>query len=258
MGLTALITGASSGIGDAYAQVFAENGYDLVITGRNPLPLHRLASRLQEKHNVAVKVVVKDLAHLEQVYSLYDETISEQIDVVVNNAGFGQYGYFYNTDLQTELDMITVNVSAVTILTKLYLQLMVRRNFGTIINVSSTAAFQPVPLMNVYGATKSYVLSLTEAIASELEGTAVHVMAVCPGSTESNFHKRAGSERSSKDRTQLMTARQVADITYDAMLKRKRIVIPGFTNQFVAQAHRFLPRHVLSRMAKQMYLRRKR
>lgn len=257
MGKTALITGASSGIGRAYAHVFAENGYGIIAVGRNRASLEALSLELQTKGRRVV-VITADLSNIAEVLQLYEATHTEIIDIIVNNAGFGQYGLFHEADLHTQLHMIAVNVTALTALTKLYLPDMFRRNSGTIINVASTAAFEPVPLMNVYGATKSYVLSLTEAVASELEGTNVHVMAVCPGSTESEFHKRAGSERRPNDRTKLMSAREVAEATYRGMLKGKRIVVPGFGNKMISQAHRFLPRNVLTNLAKRIYLKRKR
>ncbi len=254
-----LITGASSGIGYAFAKRFAAAGYELIISGRNQDSLQHLADEMIVL-GTPVTIIAKDLSKPEQAFELYEATKEFCIDVLINNAGFGQYGYFHQTSLSKELDMITVNITSLTILMKLFISDMKMRNQGTVINISSTAAFQPVPLMNVYGATKSYVLSLTEAVACELKGTLVHIMAVCPGSTQTDFHRRANSERSSqkKHKPKLMNAQDVAEITYVAMLKKKNLVIPGFSNQLTAKAYRLLPRKALAAITKKMYQARKR
>ncbi len=249
----ALITGASSGIGLELAHVFAKNGHDLVLVARNRKALKILADDLRKIYGASSIIMAKDLAKSRAADEIYREVrrTRVQVDVLINNAGFGTGGNFVETDLQTELDMIQVNITALTHLTKLFLPEMVKRGRGRILNVASTAAFQPGPLMAVYYATKAYVLSLSDAIAAELAGTGVTVTTLCPGPTVTAFHQRAGIPNIRLvNRALVMEARQVAEIGYKGLMKGKRIVIPGFKNMLGAQAHRFAPRNTVTAMVK--------
>jgi short-subunit dehydrogenase len=250
---TALVTGASSGIGAALARLFAENGYDLVIVARSQKALQDLADDLSRRHGANVTVVPLDLslagAPGELMAALQRQAI--QIDVLVNNAGFATYGLFAEIDLKIEQEMMQVNMVTLTHLTKLLLPGMIQRRQGRVLNVASTAAFQPGPLMAVYYATKAYVLLLSEALAEELRGTGVSVTVLCPGPTRSGFQERAKMEDSRLVQGQIMDVDTVARAGYNALMANKRIVIPGRQNQLLAFATRLLPRNFVTRLARQ-------
>jgi short-subunit dehydrogenase len=243
-----LITGASSGIGWELAKLFARDGYDLIVVARNAEKLNQLKRELETAHGVNVAVVVKDLTRQDHVTALYEELRENglRVDMLVNNAGYGLYGKFIETDLQDELNMIELNVATLTHLTKLFLPDMVKRNKGRIMNVASTAAFQPGPLMAVYYATKAYVLSFTEALENELKGTNVTVTALCPGATATGFESRANLQQSKLFKRGVMDVQTVARIGYDAFLNGKTIVIPGWKNRLLANSVRFLPRKLVT------------
>ena len=249
MAETVLITGASSGIGLELARVFASRGANIVITARNQIQLERVAAELRTAYGVAVSVLPCDLGKAGAAEELMNriEQQSLQIDVLVNNAGFGLYGHFKDTNLAKELEMIQLNITSLTVLTKLVLPGMVSRRYGRILNVASTAAFQAGPLMAVYYATKAYVLHFSEAIANELEGTGVTVTALCPGPTESAFVGNANLEGSKLfHNKKLPTAARVAREGYDAMMAGKTVHIVGASNSFYALMARLLPRRMMS------------
>lgn len=193
---TALITGASSGIGYELARLFARKGHGLVLVARNQETLRELAEKLEREHGIRAIVVSKDLSLPSTPEEIFRELAEKSIsvDILVNNAGFGTRGMFSNADTDSQLKMIQVNTTALTHLTRLFLERMSRPRKGRILNVASTAAFQPGPLMAVYYATKAYVLSFSEALASELHGSGVTVTALCPGPTRTEFERRAGME----------------------------------------------------------------
>ncbi|MCA9922498.1 MAG: SDR family oxidoreductase, partial [Anaerolineales bacterium] len=209
---TALITGASGGIGYELARKIAQQGHNLVVVARSESKLMKLAQDFNKQFGVNVTVMVKDLAQSAAPDEIYNELQANEIDVdiLVNNAGFASYGLFHELDRQKELNMMQVNMVALTHLTHLFLPGMVERGYGRILNIASTAAFQPGPLMAVYYATKAYVLSFSEAIANELDGTGVTVTALCPGPTESGFQARAAMEDSKLVQSGLMDAATVA------------------------------------------------
>jgi short-subunit dehydrogenase len=190
---TALITGASGGIGLDLARLFAEGGYDVVLVARTESKLKELATELASKHGVSARAVAADLADPAAPAQLMERLKAEgvQVDVLVNNAGYGGYGTFAETELDAELKMIQLNISALTALSKAVLPGMLARKSGRILNVASTAAFQPGPLMAVYYATKAYVLSFSEALANETKGTGVTVTCLCPGPTKTGFQQQA-------------------------------------------------------------------
>jgi uncharacterized protein len=241
---TALITGASSGIGLDLARLMAPD-FDLIITARNQARLEEIAKELQERHGNRVHVIERDLSHPESPLQIFAEAERRglQVDILVNNAGFGGYGAFAETDLENELEMIQVNITALTELTKLALSRMLERKRGSILNVASTAGFQPGPLMAVYYATKAYVISFTEAIANELKGSGINVICLCPGATATEFAKRADMERSRLFKLGAMSSVAVARAAYLALLFHRRgMVIPGFMNKLLLQSLRVSPR----------------
>jgi len=251
---TALITGASSGIGCEFAKIFAREGYDLILVARDETRLNAIEQALSTQYAVHVTVISKDLSIAGVSDALYAEMQQENIavDVLVNNAGFATYGYFVDIALTEELQMMQLNVVTLTHLTKLFVSDMKTRGHGKVLNIASTAAFQPGPLMAVYYATKAYVLSLSEALAEELRGTGVTVTALCPGPTESGFQKRAAMEDSKLVQNGLMSATVVAEIGYQAMLHGETVVVPGAQNKLLAFLTRFVPRRMATRMVMSM------
>jgi short-subunit dehydrogenase len=252
---TALITGASSGIGLDLAHLFARGGHDVVLVARSEDKLRQLARDLEQNHKVTAHVIAADLSKPEAPRLIFEETRTRQlqIDVLVNNAGFGQGGAFVENDLQTELDVIQVNISALTHLTKLFLGGMVARRKGRILNVASTAAFQPGPLMAVYYASKAYVLSFSEAIAEELRDSGVTVTALCPGPTATGFAETADMTGSRLFQlSKPMSSMDVAVIGYRATMRGKRIAITGFRNKMSAQSVRIAPRAFVTKVVRKL------
>jgi uncharacterized protein len=251
----ALITGASSGIGWELAKLLAEDRYDLVLVARRGKKLEELGRDLKTAFGVQVRVIAKDLTDPNGPSEVFTELQQAglSINVLVNNAGFGVYGPFARTDRGKELEMIQVNIATLTDLTKLLLPAMLEAHDGRILNLASTAAFQPGPLMAVYYATKAYVLSFSEALANELAGSGVTVTALCPGPTETNFQKQAGLEETRLFQSPLVTdARSVARAGYDGLKKGKRIVIPGLGNRLLVQTERFTPRWLVTAIARKI------
>lgn len=250
--MTALVTGASGGIGEELARLFAADGHDLVLVARSRDKLARLAEELQEKHGVSARVLAADLARPEAPREILEELSAGgvTVDALVNNAGFGTYGLFAETDLKSELDMLQVNVVALTHLTKLFLPGMTARRRGYVMNVASTAAFQPGPLMAVYYASKAYVLSLSEALANECEGTGVVVSALCPGPTETGFVAAAGMGDSKLFDRAVMDARTVAVAGYRGLLAGRAVVIPGLRNNLLARSIGLFPRGLVTKVVR--------
>ncbi len=256
---TALITGASGGIGLELAGLFARDGYDLALVARSHDKLHAIAEELEKTHNVEVKYCSKDLAVSSTPEEILQSIRSEmiEIDVLVNNAGFGWYGEFSEMGLSDALEMIQVNITALTHLTRLLLPEMLRRRRGKILNVASMAAFQPGPLMAVYYATKAYVLSLSEALTEELRGTGVSVTALCPGPTPTGFGRRAGiGEKKILGGILTADVKFVARVGYDGLMKGKAFVIPGRLNWLGTALERFLPRSLPPKIIKNVQKKR--
>ncbi|MFC5367655.1 SDR family NAD(P)-dependent oxidoreductase [Salinirubrum litoreum] len=249
---TALVTGASGGIGRELATLFARDGHDLVVVARSEEELIELGNRLQNDYGVTVTVVVKDLADPDspaEIQSALDDR-GVDVDILVNNAGFATYGRFLDTDLDTERDELQVNVLAVTELTKRFLPGMVERGEGRVLNVASTAAFQPGPLMAVYYASKAYVLSFSEALTAELDETGVTVTALCPGPTDTGFQSRADMGASKLVQGELQDPAEVARAGYRGMQEGEAVVVPGLRNKLLTVAVRLLPRSVVRSMVK--------
>jgi short-subunit dehydrogenase len=239
----ALITGASSGIGLELARIFAQNHYDLALVARSEEKLHQLASELSTAH-VHVDVIAQDLARPDTPANV--ARLAGPIDVLVNNAGFGIYRPFADSELEDDLKLMHLNMDAVVALTKLCLPSMLERRRGRIMNVASTAAFQPGPTMALYYASKAFVLHFSEAIAYELRNSGVTVTALCPGPTETDFQRRAAMEDTRLVNMGMMTARQVADAGYRGLMAGKTVVIPGIKNKIGAQSVRFAPRKMVT------------
>lgn len=252
---TALITGASSGIGYELAYIFASHNYNLVLVDRVGEKLTEIVDSFYQKFGIFVKPIIKDLSiptSSEEIFLEVQKALIE-IDVLVNNAGFGMYGLFSETNLSAELEMLQVNMVSLTHLTKLFLKEMLKQGKGKILNVASTAAFQPGPLMAVYFATKAYVLSFSEAIANELEGTGVTVTVLCPGPTKSAFHKRTGMADSKLVKgKKMMDAGTVAKIGFEGLMANKTVVIPGIKNKLLAKAVRLTSRKQVTKIVRSM------
>jgi len=252
MGRTVLITGASSGIGHELALLFARDGFDCVITARRVDRLEALAEQVRREHRVRVSVIAADLADPgspERIFAAI-QAAGMEIDVLVNNAGFPTYGHFSELDSRAELDELQVNVVALTHLTKLFLPGMVERRDGRILNLASTAAFEPGPLMAVYYASKAYVLSFSQALGNELAGTGVSITALCPGITRTGFQEAGAMGDSRLVQGRMADAASVALVGYRGVMARKSVVIPGFANKLVPLAVRLAPRSVVTRMVR--------
>lgn len=247
--ITTLITGASSGIGAEFARKLAARGRNVLLVARSEDKLIAMCNELGRLTSIRAQYVALDLQDTDAPSQLFEETKKREleIDMLINNAGFGSMGDFAKLDLQRELDMIQLNVRSVVDLTHRFLGPMRERQRGTIINVASTAAFQPVPYMATYAATKAFVLSFSEALWDENRLHGIHVMALCPGVTETNFFDAAGIDRPPMRTVQ--TAEEVVETALRALPRNKSVVISGWANWFVVEAERFLPRSAVTKVA---------
>ncbi|HWH69021.1 MAG TPA: SDR family oxidoreductase [Candidatus Sulfotelmatobacter sp.] len=235
----ALITGASAGIGRELAKLFAADGFNLVLVARAEARLQELAAELQAQHSIQARVVRQDLAQSNAAADIFHAVSELPVSVLVNNAGFGSYGPFAQTDLGLQTSLMQVNMVALVQLTHLFLQPMLRRQSGRILNVASVAAFQPGPTVNIYYASKAFVYSFSYALAAELKGSGITVTALCPGTTRTEFFERAHIQM--KRPWPLTDARRVAEAGYRGMLRGKRVVIPGLMNRLMAAISPCLP-----------------
>lgn len=251
---TALITGASSGIGRDVARLFAADGYAVVLVARRADALQTLADELGRQHHVKATILAADLARPEAPAQLFHALAGAEtpIDVVVNNAGFGLQGTVAELPLERQLEMIQVNVTALTALTRLFLPGMLQRNRGGVLNVASTAAFQPGPLMAVYYATKAYVASFTEAIADEVRESALRVSCLAPGPTATGFAEAAAMTGSNLFRRGTMTSADVARIGYEGWKNGRVLVVPGLSNKFGVSLVRISPRSMVRRVVRRL------
>ena len=254
MSETVLITGASSGIGLELARLFASEHCDLILVARGESKLNELRSQLVDDHSIHVEVIVMDLAQVDAASRLVDELAERKlvVDVLVNNAGFGDLGKFADLLADRQLEMTRLNVVTVVQLSRLLLPGMIKRNRGGILNVASTAAFQPGPNMAVYYATKAFVLSFSEALHEELINTNIKVSCLAPGPTQTGFGADSGMENSRLFQLGVMDARKVAQIGYRAFRKNKALVIPGFRNWLGAFLNRLVPRIVIRKVVKRL------
>lgn len=250
---TALITGASNGIGLELAKIHASKSHDLVLIARNKSKLEEIKKELEEQYKVSVYLIIKDLSEINAAQEIYNETTKQniQIDYLINNAGFGDYGMFTETDWNKELQMINLNMTTLTHFTKLYLQDMVLRGRGKIMNVASTAAFQSGPTFAVYSATKAYVLSFSEAVNNEVRDKGITITALCPGATKTGFQDAAAMNDSKIFKSKnLPSAKEVAEFGYASMMKGKTVAIHGIMNSVLAFSSRLIPRALVVKVTR--------
>jgi len=253
---TALVTGASSGIGLALARRFAAGGFNLVLSAPEKSALQEAADSISKDHPVSITTIARDLTRENAADDLYREVhdLGIRIDLLVNNAGIGQRGKFHESPLEKDIAIIRLNVEALVRLTKKFLPEMVQRGSGRVLNVGSIAGFQPGPLLAIYHATKAFVVSFSEAIATELADTGVTVTCLCPGPVDTNFDVEADMENSRAFQSSLvMEPDQVADAAYEATLSGQRIIIPGIANKALTFGRRFLPEEAQAKANQKLY-----
>jgi short-subunit dehydrogenase len=258
-GQTALITGASAGLGREFAKLAAQDGHDLVLVARRRSRMDELASELGAAHGVGITVIDADLGDRATPLQIVDrvQAAGLQIDILINNAGFGSHGAFAEAELARQLEMVDVNVRALIELCHLFLPGMLARRRGRILNIASLAGFVPGPMMATYYASKAFVLSFTEALATELQGTGVTATASCPGPTATEFGTVSRNEATNLFRRNAATAVSVARHGYKAMLAGQVVAIPGFKNKLTAQSLRVAPRSVVRSFAAGLNRKRK-
>jgi len=253
MNKTALITGASGGLGKEFARVHASKGDNLVLIARSKDKLEALKFELEKQFSISVVIIVKDLSDQYAPKAVYDavKNLNIRVDYLINNAGFGDFGLFAETNWEKQLEMINLNITCLTYLTRLFLPDMIQNKYGKILNIASTAAFQPGPTMSVYFATKAFVLSFSEAIANELKGTGVTVTALCPGATDTGFKAASSLDDSNLFKgNQIATSKEVAEFGYTKMMEGKTVAIHGVVNNLLAQSVRFAPRNIVTSLAR--------
>ena len=245
---TVLITVATSGIGLEFVKIYAGLNYNIIAIGRDPEKLNILKSDIEIKYTVNINTVMIDLSNTDEVLNLFRHFESEntEIDILINNAGTGVYGEFKDTDFIKELSMINVNIVALSFITKIVLRKMLVRGKGKILNIASTAAFKPGPLMAVYYATKAYVLSFSQAVASEIKGTNVSLTVLCPGPVNTKFLKESSdAELQYIDYGKMSDPAEIAIAGLKALEKNKLVTVPGFRNKLIALAVKFIPSKIL-------------
>jgi uncharacterized protein len=247
-----LITGASLGIGYELAKVFATEKFNLVLVARNEARLKKVADELRAQYGIETKILARDLSLANAPQEIFDALRDTPISVLVNNAGFGWRGAFAECDLQAQaLEMMHVNMDSLVALTRLFVPQMLARKQGRILNVASTAAFQPGPFANIYFATKAFVLSFSVALAEELEGTGVTATALCPGSTRTEFFDRAGMKNLRRDGL-MMDADVVARAGFRGLMRGKRVVIPGALNKLTATLANVVPTRLATKVVRRI------
>jgi short-subunit dehydrogenase len=244
----ALVTGASAGIGAAFTERLARDGYDLVIVARDRERLETRAQQLRERCAVQVDVLPADLTEPSELHIVEDAVAGAHLDLLVNNAGFGTMGRFAELDPEREEAEIRLNVIALVRLTRAVLPGMVRRKSGAIVNVSSLAALQPAPYNATYGATKAFVNSFTEALHEELRDTGVRVQALCPGFTRTEFQKRAGVDVSRVPSMAWMSAEEVVDASLSGLRRGELVCVPGIANRMLSRLVSAVPRGITRRV----------
>lgn len=259
-GKNVLLTGITSGIGKALAHQFAKNGYDLIGVARNQDKLKEVSGEFKEKYGIEVLTIQKDLANDGAAQEVYDEVkkTGRTVNILVNDAGVGQWGKFVDVPMEKYSELIHLNIVALTHLSSLYMKEMVSRNEGKVLNLGSIGGFQPGPLMSVYNATKSYIVSFSEALATELEEmeSKVTVTCLCPGPTDTNFFSRADMENTMVVENKEMTMQppeKVAEGAYEALMDGERIFIPGGMNKVTTFIRRVIPKSTQSKLQLKYY-----
>ena len=250
---TTLITGASSGIGLHLAREFAKHGHPLVLVAPVETELKVIAGDLRQKCNVEVRVIAKDLRQPNSAEEIFAEVNrSQPIGILVNNAGHGQRGRFWEIPIETDVSMVELNILSYLRLTKLFLPQMIERGSGRILNTASVAGFEPGPMQAVYHATKAFVLSWSEAIATELEDTGITVTALCPGPTDTDFFEKADAENT-RAMQMTMAPQEVAQLGYEALMDGKRVVVAGAVNKLMVFSRHLMPMSAQAKMNEKMY-----
>lgn len=247
---TVLITGASGGLGLAFAKLFASKSYDLIIVARNEGKLNEIKTDIEREYASSVEVIACDLGQKDSATAVYRKVKEKgiKVNILVNNAGFGDFGEFVNCDFEKQYEMVNLNIIALMQLTHCFLKDMKADRNGKILNVDSIAAFQAGPLMSVYYATKAFVLSFSEALSEELKGSGVTVTALCPGPIDTGFEKRADLENSGLFKNlKVWSAKEVADYGYAAMMKGKVVAVKGGMNKLIVFSTRLVPRSIVRR-----------
>jgi uncharacterized protein len=255
---TALITGATSGIGLHLAKEFAKHGHPLALIAPVEAELMNVATALKHEYGVSIKLIAKDLEKSEAAQEIFDQLGQDgiEIDILVNNAGHGQKGKFWEIPIERDISIVRLNIEAVLRLTKLFLQPMLKRRRGRILNVASVAGFEPGPLFAVYHASKAFVLSLSEALATELKDndTGITLTALCPGPTDTDFFEKADMENTvAFQKANLMAPQDVAEAGYKSLMDGDRIVVPGAANKAMVFSRRFLPKVAQAKLNEKLY-----
>jgi len=253
---TALITGASSGIGLELAREFAKNGHPLVIVAPVASELEKIAEQIRGEYGVPVRVIAKDLEDASAPFQIWEElqNCGIGVEILVNNAGFGVRGNFWEISLQDDVGMIHLNIEAVVRLTKAFLPPMLARGHGRVLNTASVAGFEPGPLLAVYHATKAFVLSLSEALATELEDTGITVTALCPGPVDTDFFPKADMvETRAFQKANVMAPQEVAEIGYAALMRGERVIVPGGMNKAMVFSRRMTSESAQAKMNQKLY-----
>jgi short-subunit dehydrogenase len=251
---TALITGASYGIGEVFARRLAADGANLILTARSMNRLEALANELRAQHKIKVTIIEADLSQPSSPQLLFEKTEAAglPVDLLINNAGFGLVGDFDNLPLDRQLEMIQVNVTALVALSHLFLQPMLRRRSGAILNLASTASFQGVPYFSVYAATKAFIMIFSEGLWAECQPLGVRVAALCPGATETHFQAVAGTENHTRP-VKMQTPEEVVEVGLKALAENRSVAVSGFNNRAMVFIERFVPRSFVTRMATNLY-----
>jgi short-subunit dehydrogenase len=253
---TALITGASSGIGLHLAHEFARHGHPVVIVAPVESELQSAAAEFKANHGVEARVIAKDLEQPNAAQEIFDELqrAGVQIDILVNNAGHGFHGNWWQLPIEQDLSMLRLNVESVLRLTKLFLPPMLTRGRGRILNTASVAGFQAGPLLATYAATKAFVLSWSEALSTELKDSPITVTALCPGATDTDFFEKAGAENiRARQSSNVMAPQEVAKIGYEALMKKEMVVVAGGMNKAMITALRFMPESVQAKITEKQH-----
>jgi uncharacterized protein len=254
---TALITGASSGIGLHLAKEFARHGHPLVLVAPVASELQEIAVELKAAGAVLVRTIAKDLEKPEAPQEILAELARDRlyVDILVNNAGSAHRGKFWEIPIEDDMSILRLNVEALLRLTKLFLPAMIKQHRGRVLNVASVAGFEPGPLLAVYHASKAFVLSFTEALATELENTGVIATALCPGPTDTDFFEKSGMLRARLfQRANVMAPQDVAKAGYEGLMAGERIVVPGVANKIIVFSRRLLPEATLAKMTEKLYI----
>ncbi len=243
-----VLTGASGGIGYELAKIFAEEGCNLVLVARSEDKLMKIKKQLERQYGILIELIIKDLSVEDAAEDIYNILLRNNVDVdiLVNNAGFGDFGDFAHADWNKQYSMIQVNIAALIHMTRLFLKPMVERGYGKILNLSSTAAFQLGPFMSIYYASKAFVLSFSESLSKELDGSGITVTALCPGPTQTGFVDAASLENSKLFKAiKVSNVEDVAIFGYKALMNGKTVAIHGFTNKLLAFGVRLIPRSLV-------------